>query len=391
MTARNYSNTAVDTTLVGAITNSQTSITVASASGFPASFPYSLVIDEATVSEEVVEVSAAIGTTLTVSRGKDGTTGVSHLSGATVHHSVTARDLQEPQDHIAASTNVHGLSGGAAVVGNSSTQTLTNKTMSGSNNTFTNLPAANVTGTFGSVTTSGNLSAVDGAFSGNLTVTGTGPYFRTVDTQVFTSSGTWTKPTGAKYVLVEVHGAGGGGGGVAATGVGEAAIASGGGSGGYVRKMFAASALGATESVTIGAAGTGGTAGANDGTSGGDSTFSTLTATGGSFGTGATNGTTYVVIAGGSSNAGSGGDINVQGHDGGNAIRFSGTSLNHANYGGGSLWGGTRRANTGLTGSSGTAGRAPGGGGEGAHNYASQSARAGSDGAVGRVIVTSFC
>jgi hypothetical protein len=42
-------------------------------------------------------------------------------------------DADAANTHISASTNVHGLSGGAAVVGTTSTQTLTNKTITGAN------------------------------------------------------------------------------------------------------------------------------------------------------------------------------------------------------------------------------------------------------------------
>jgi hypothetical protein len=56
---------------------------------------------------------------------------------------VSARDYREPQEHIAASTTVHGLTG--TVVGTSDVQTLTNKSMSGTANTFTNIPETAVT------------------------------------------------------------------------------------------------------------------------------------------------------------------------------------------------------------------------------------------------------
>ena len=46
--------------------------------------------------------------------------------------------------HASATTSVHGVAG--SVVGTSSSQTLTNKTMSGSNNTFTNIPQSAITG-----------------------------------------------------------------------------------------------------------------------------------------------------------------------------------------------------------------------------------------------------
>lgn len=108
MPRRFYSSIAVRTTLSSSISNSATSITVAAVTGFPTSYPYTLVIDEGISTQEIVEVTAGSGTTLTVTRGVDGSTAVAHSSGAAVNHGVSARDFNEPNEFLNAGGTVTG-------------------------------------------------------------------------------------------------------------------------------------------------------------------------------------------------------------------------------------------------------------------------------------------
>jgi hypothetical protein len=117
-----------------------------------------------------------------------------------------------------------------------------------------------------------------------------------VQTDVFTSSGTWTKQPWARRVVVVLWGGGGGGG---SGRKGAAGSARSGGTGGASSlrtfREFQASELPTTVSVTIGAKGTGGAAqstnstNGNDGTTGGTTSFGAfLQAKGGLRGRGGT-------------------------------------------------------------------------------------------------------
>jgi hypothetical protein len=62
---------------------------------------FTVVIDPDTSSEEIVDVySYSSGNTLTVLRGRDGSTGIAHSAGAVVRHMAIGRDYQEANDHI---------------------------------------------------------------------------------------------------------------------------------------------------------------------------------------------------------------------------------------------------------------------------------------------------
>lgn len=174
---RYYSSVASSKVLNALMSDSTTSMTLNNTTGLPTSYPYTLVIEPDTGNEEIVLVTAAAGTTLTVVRGTNtyadpdvgsiqggnGTQAREHASGSVVKHMVTARDLQEPQNHIAAATVVHGLaSGEGSVVGTDKTQTLTNKTLTAPVITGTiSLPSTTSIGTVSST----EISYIDGVTS----------------------------------------------------------------------------------------------------------------------------------------------------------------------------------------------------------------------------------
>jgi hypothetical protein len=122
-----YSNTAIQTTLSGSISSGATSLVVVATTGFPSSYPYVLALDYGAGTEELVTVSSAAGTTLTVTRGFGGTSAQSHSSGAIVRHVYNSQDATDFRTHEAATSSVHGVTG--ALVGATQTQTLTNKTL----------------------------------------------------------------------------------------------------------------------------------------------------------------------------------------------------------------------------------------------------------------------
>jgi len=139
MTVRKYSSTSQETTLTSALNSSATTMVVGSASALLGSISpantspletFTVVIDPDTALEEIVDVtypSVPGSNTLTIVRGIDSSTAISHSAGAKVRHMAIGRDFRDANTHIEAASAVHGLSG--TVVGTTDTQTLTNKTL----------------------------------------------------------------------------------------------------------------------------------------------------------------------------------------------------------------------------------------------------------------------
>jgi hypothetical protein len=213
--------------------------------------------------------------------------------------------------------------------------------------------------------------------------------------QVFTSTGTYTPTTGMKYCIVECIAGGGGGGGVAASASLNGA-GGGGGGGAYRRAVISAATIGASQAVTIGAAGAGGSTSGGNGTAGTTTILGTLVgASGGQAGTGVS-----APAASGRANGGGGG-----GSGGGSASPiFTGegsrvqdsfyistlaiSGIGWSSTGGGSVSGIALVAAGAKAGNNATSYGAPG---SGAALLATNTGVAGGAGFSGLMIITEFC
>lgn len=199
--------------------------------------------------------------------------------------------------------------------------------------------------------------------------------------QTFLASGTYTKPAGVKSIVVQLWAAGGSGQSATGTNAGNA-----GGGGAYNTITLLGSAVGATETVTIGAGGAAVTNAA--GNAGGNSSFgSWLTVFGGGGGANATNGGGGGGISGLPSSTGVGGAPNGGAISGGGSVYGGGGTGNSTTttggssvYGGGG-GGGDSGGNPGLGGNSYYGGG--GGGGGGAGNAAGGVSTLGGNGGAG--------
>lgn len=154
MSVRNFSSTAAETTLSSGVDGSTTTLQVSATTGFP-TVPFILAIDAGAAAQELVLVTNVAGTTLTVTRAYDSTVASAHSTGAAVVHSHGAIDFREANSHVNATSGVHGATG--SVVGTSGAQTLTNKTLALGSNTVSGTKAQ-----FNAALTDGDFATLDG-------------------------------------------------------------------------------------------------------------------------------------------------------------------------------------------------------------------------------------
>ena len=243
----------------------------------------------------------------------------------------------------------------------------------------------------GAITANGTLTVtnltISGSISGNnkqylppqtgnagktLFTDGTNPFWgptpsadNLTSMQVFTGSGTWTKPTGVRFIKVQVQGGGGGG-----SGHGES-----GGAGGYSERVIDVTSV---SSVSVSVSGeVNGTYYSGAGDNGGGSSFGSYCSAGGGYGANRVN-----QHSGGLGGVGSGGDLNI----------YGGGGQSHHNYssvGGSSFFGGAVAAGHPQGGNfshNHQSHSAPGSGGSGGYFNSHR----GSNGRPGLVVVTHY-
>ncbi len=184
--------------------------------------------------------------------------------------------------------------------------------------------------------------------------------------QVFTGSGTWNRPSGVRYIRVQVQGAAGGG-----SGHGE-----GGGAGGYSERILDVTGI-SSVSVYVGGGGSG-TYYANAGGNGDYASFGPYLSASGGHGANRQN-----QHSGGVSGSGSGGNLNLHMGGGLSHHAYSAQSCADTYFGGGAV---SSHPQGGHFAHNHQGYSAPGTGGAGAHFHGHR----GSDGRPGVVIVTMY-
>ena len=337
-------------TLAASAASNATSITVASGHGarFPSlssgEFFYATLIDSSN-NLEIVKCTSRSSDVLTVTRAQESTTARAYAIGDRVELRVTAAGLA---DHIDLDNVVADDSITAAKL--------------------------NISGNG----TAGQSVISDG--DGSFSYGDAGGVLKSV--QVFTSSGTYTKPSGVSTVKVTVTVAGGGGGAYGAV----ADRGAGGGAGGTAIEIIDISGV-STVTVNVGGGGAGGAAGSNNGAGGGGSSFGSYCT--GNGGGGGKHGNAGPAI-GGTGGGATGGDINITGGHGNNGID-NGYVAGGTNYvsaygiGGASFWGGGGRGGSHNVGAH--VGEAYGSGGGGGSN---SNSGPGAGGAGGIIVVEEY-
>lgn len=276
------------TQLTNNIDNSQTTFDVDDASVLAAvgggNTAY-ITVDDGT-NREIMLHTGTSSNTLTVTRAQQGTTGTAFSAGSLVELRITKvafdpgghihsiLDLQENTYSESTAPTVNDDSGDGYIVGSRWIDTTNDKEYVCLDNSSGAAVWTETTQTSGG----------GGGGSGGLQ-----------SVQVFTSSGTWTKPMGITKIIVEVVGAGGGGGGISNSGANQAA---GGGGGGYAKSFLLDVSGDSSATVTVGTGGAGGANTGGNGSAGGNSSFflttsgGTITGIGGSGGKGSTSGGT---------------------------------------------------------------------------------------------------
>jgi hypothetical protein len=215
--------------------------------------------------------------------------------------------------------------------------------------------------------------------------------FSSIKNQVFTTSGTYTPTSGMVYCQIVALGGGGAGGG-ANGGAGQVSLGGGGAAGEYAVGIFSAATIGASQTVTIGAAGTGVSA-ANGNPGGNTSVGALISANGGGGGSfvASSAGVPFPAAQGNGGTGGSGGDYRAPGQNGDLSWVLTVGGATFIGGGGNSQLG--AGALSGFPGGGhggGAAASGYGAGGEGTASTGGSGALAGGNGTAGIVIVQEF-